>query len=341
MSIPITLQQEDGLFFDVFCMPYKSHTAPSIFLNARQYSLLYLSSCVEEEHTDCIYKRLSSASVITMGFFTTRDGTEIYYKDWGNPSGQIVTFSHGWPLNSDNWENQMFFLANDGYRVIAHDRRGHGRSSQPWEGNDMDTYADDLHQLFEHLDLKDVMMVGHSTGGGEVARFVGRFGTSRVSKAVLVSAVPPLMIKTEANPGGTPIEVFDEFRAAMVKDRAQFFYDVPTGPFFGFNRENAKVSQGLIQSWWSQGMMCGFKGAYDCVKAFSETDFTDDLKKMDIPVLVLHGEDDQVVPIGASAHMSSKIVPNGTLKTFPGAPHALPNIAADTVNQDLLAFLKS
>jgi non-heme chloroperoxidase len=235
----------------------------------------------------------------------------------------------------------MFFLANHGYRVIAHDRRGHGRSSQPWYGNDMDTYADDLHQLFEHLDLKDAMMVGHSTGGGEVARFVGRYGTSRVSKAVLVSSVPPLMVKTEANPDGLPIEVFDGFRAAMVKDRAQFFYDVPPGPFFGFNRDNAKVSQGLIQSWWDQGMMCGFKGAYDCVKAFSETDFTEDLKKMDIPVLILHGEDDQVVPIGASAHNSSKFVPKGTLKTFPGAPHALPNTHVDEVNQELLAFLKA
>ena len=276
-----------------------------------------------------------------MGFFTTRDGTEIYYKDWGSPAGKVVTFSHGWPLNSDNWENQMFFLANHGYRVIAHDRRGHGRSSQPWHGNDMDTYADDLHQLFEHLDLKDVMMVGHSTGGGEVARFVGRYGTSRVSKAVLVSAVPPLVVKTDANPTGLPIEVFDGFRAAMLKDRAQFFYDVPTGPFFGYNREGAKASQGLVQSWWSQGMMCGFKGAYDCIKAFSETDFTEDLKKMNIPVLVLHGEDDQVVPIEASAHMSSKLVPKGTLKTFPGGPHALPNIAVDEINQDLLEFLKA
>jgi non-heme chloroperoxidase len=276
-----------------------------------------------------------------MGLFTTRDGTEIYYKDWGNPAGKVVTFSHGWPLNSDNWENQMFFLSNHGYRVIAHDRRGHGRSSQPWHGNDMDTYADDLHQLFEHLDLKDAMMVGHSTGGGEVARFVGRYGTSRVSKAVLVSAVPPLVVKTDANPTGLPIEVFDGFRAAMLKDRAQFFYDVPTGPFFGYNREGAKASQGLIQSWWSQGMMCGFKGAYDCIKAFSETDFTEDLKKMDIPVLVLHGEDDQVVPIEASAHMSSKLVPKGTLKTFPGGPHALPNIAVDEINQDLLEFLKA
>ncbi len=274
-------------------------------------------------------------------YITTKDGTEIYYKDWGSKSEKVVTFSHGWPLNSDNWENQMFFLASHGYRCIAHDRRGHGRSSQPWDGNDMDTYADDLHQLFEKLDLKDVMMVGHSTGGGEVARFVGKYGTSRVSKAVLVSAVPPLMVKTDKNPGGLPIEVFDGFRDAMIQDRAQFFLDVPSGPFFGFNRENAKVSQGLIQSWWMQGMMCGFKGAYDCIKAFSETDFTEDLKKMDIPVLVLHGEDDQIVPIGASAHMSSKLVPKGTLKTYPGGAHALPNTFTDKVNQDLLDFLKS
>jgi non-heme chloroperoxidase len=234
----------------------------------------------------------------------------------------------------------MCFLVNHGYRVIAHDRRGHGRSSQPWHGNDMDTYADDLHQLFEHLDLKDVMMVGHSTGGGEVARFVGRYGMSGVSKAVLVSAVPPLMVKTDQNPGGLPIEVIDGFRAAMVKDRARFFYDVPNGPFFGFNQENAKVSQGLIQSWWDQEMMCGFKGAYDCIKAFSETDFTEDLKKMDIPVLLLHGDDDQVVPIGASAQNASKSVPKGTLKTYLGAPHALLNTHVDDVNQELLAFLK-
>ena len=276
-----------------------------------------------------------------MPFFTTRDGTDIYYKDWGLKSGPVVTFSHGWPLSSDNWEHQMFFLSSKGYRCIAHDRRGHGRSSQPWSGNEMDTYSDDLFQLFEHLDLKDAVMVGHSTGGGEVARFVGRHGTSRVSKAVLISSVPPLMVKTATNPGGLPIDVFDGFRAGMLKDRAQFFLDIPSGPFFGFNREGAVVSQGMIQSWWLQGMMCGFNGAYDCVKAFSETDFTEDLKKMDIPVLVLHGDDDQVVPIGASAQMSSKLVPKGTLKVYHGGAHGLPNTEADTVNQDLLEFLKS
>lgn len=276
-----------------------------------------------------------------MPSFTTRDGTEIYYKDWGPKSGSIVTFSHGWPLSSDNWEQQMFFLSSKGYRCIAHDRRGHGRSSQPWDGNEMDTYSDDLFQLFQHLDLKDAVMVGHSTGGGEVARFIGRHGTSRVSKAVLISSVPPLMVKTATNSGGLPVSVFDGFRAAMLKDRAQFFLDVPSGPFFGFNRDGAQVSQGMIQSWWLQGMMCGFKGAYDCVKAFSETDFTEDLKKMDIPVLILHGDDDQVVPIGASSLMSSKLVPKGTLKIYPGGAHGLPSTEADKVNQDLLEFLKS
>ena len=221
-----------------------------------------------------------------MPYITVTDGTEIYYKDWGNKSGQIVTFSHGWPLSSDDWENQMFFLANKGYRVIAHDRRGHGRSSQPWEGNDMDTYTDDLNELFEHLDLKNVMMVGHSTGGGEVARFIGRHGTKRVSKAVLVSAVVPGMLKTDANPAGVGMEVLDSFRESMVKDRAQFFVDVPSGPFFGFNRENANVSQGLIWNWYKQGMTAGFKAAYDCIKAFSETDTSEDIKNADIPILV-------------------------------------------------------
>ena len=276
-----------------------------------------------------------------MPFITTRDGTDIYYKDWGLKTGPVVTFSHGWPLSSDNWERQMFFLSSKGYRCIAHDRRGHGRSSQPWSGNEMDTYSDDLFQLFEHLDLKDAMMVGHSTGGGEVARFVGRHGTSRVSKAVLISSVPPHLVKTATNPGGLPIEVFDGFRAGLLKDRAQFFLDIPSGPFFGFNREGAQVSQGMIQSWWLQGMTCGFIGAYDCVKALSETDFTEDLKKMDIPVLVLHGDDDQVVPIGASAEMSSKLVPKGILKVYHGGAHGLPNTEADRVNQDLLEFLES
>ncbi|KAN0119467.1 Alpha/beta hydrolase protein [Hyaloscypha variabilis] len=276
-----------------------------------------------------------------MPFVTTKDKTEIFYKDWGNPSGKPIVFSHGWPLNSDNWENQMFFLGNHGYRVIAHDRRGHGRSSQPWDGNDMDTYADDLLAVIEHLDLKDAMLVGHSTGGGEVARFLGRHGSSRVSKAVLVGAVPPCMALKESNPNGLPISVFDGFRTAMTTDRAQFFLDVPTGPFFGFNLPGAKSSQGLIQSWWQQGMLCGFKGAYDCIKAFSETDFTEDLKSIDIPVLLLHGEADQIVPIKAAALESIKLLKKGTLKIYPGGAHALPNTAIDEVNEDLLNFLQS
>jgi len=276
-----------------------------------------------------------------MPFITTKDKTEIYYKDWGNPTGKPVVFSHGWPLNSDNWENQMFFLGNHGYRVIAHDRRGHGRSSQPWDGNEMDTYADDLLALFEHLDLKDAMLVGHSTGGGEVARFLGRHGSSRVSKAVLVSAVPPCMVLKESNPEGLSISVFDGFRSAMTADRAQFFLDVPTGPFFGYNLPGAKSSQGLIESWWQQGMMCGFKNAYDCIKAFSETDFTEDLKSIEIPVLLLHGELDQIVPIKAAALQSIKLLKKGTLKVYPGAPHALPNTNVDEVNGDLFDFLKS
>ncbi|KAH6970833.1 non-heme chloroperoxidase [Ilyonectria sp. MPI-CAGE-AT-0026] len=276
-----------------------------------------------------------------MPTLTLRDGTEIWYKVWGNPEGQPVTFSHGWPLNADNWDSQAYFLASQGYRVIAHDRRGHGRSSQPWEGNDLTTYADDLNQLIEHLDLRNIAMVGHSTGGGEVARYVGKYGTGRVSKAVLISAITPLMLQTESNPEGLPIGVFDSFREAMVKDRAQFFLDVPNGPFFGFNRPGVVKSEGLVQSWWLQGMMAGFKNVYDCVKAFSETDLNEDLKKMDIPVLLLHGDDDQVVPIQSSALKAIKVLPQGTLKVYPGGPHALPNICCDEVNKDLLEFLKA
>lgn len=274
-----------------------------------------------------------------MATFKTKDGTEIYYKDWG--SGPIVTFSHGWPLNSDAWEAQMFFLASHGYRCIAHDRRGHGRSSQPWNGNEMDTYADDVAQLFEHLDVKGAMMVGHSTGGGEVARYLGRHGSKRVSKAVLVGAVPPIMLKTAAYPGGLPMEVFDGFRQAYLKDRAQFFWDIASGPFYGFNRPGAKVSKGLIHTWWMQGMMCGHKNAYDCIKAFSETDFTEDLKKIDIPTLIIHGDDDQIVPIGNSAMLSAKLIKGAQLKIYPGGQHALGDTAKDQLNEDLLAFAKS
>lgn len=274
-----------------------------------------------------------------MSTITTQDGTQIFYKDWG--SGQPVVFSHGWPLSADDWEAQMFFLASNGYRCIAHDRRGHGRSSQPWNGNEMDTYADDLATLLETLDVKNAMLVGHSTGGGEVARYIGRHGTARVAKAVLVGAVPPIMLQTEANPGGLPMEVFDGFRVAYLADRSQFFLDIASGPFFGFNRPGAKVSQGLIQWWWLQGMMTGHKNAYDCIKAFSETDFTEDLKKFDVPTLIIHGEDDQVVPIGASAMLSSRLVPNATLKIYPDGAHGLGSTSKDQLNEDLLEFVKS
>jgi len=267
------------------------------------------------------------------------DGTQIYYKDWG--TGQPVVFSHGWPLSADAWESQMFFLASHGYRCIAHDRRGHGRSSQPWNGTDMDTYADDLAALFEKLELKNAVLIGHSTGGGEVARFIGRHGTRRVAKAVLMGAVPPIMVKTAANPGGLAMEVFDGFRAAYLADRAQFFLDVASGPFFNFNRPGAKVSQGLIQSWFMQGMMSGHKNAYDCIKAFSETDFTEDLKKFDVPTLILHGDDDQVVPIDAAARRSVKLVKNATLKIYPGGSHGLGDTNKQEVNKDLLEFIKS
>lgn len=276
-----------------------------------------------------------------MNTITTKDGTQIYFKDWGPKSGPVVTFSHGWPLTADAWEAQMFFLASHGYRCIAHDRRGHGRSSQPWNGNDMDQYADDLAELFEKLDLRNVTMIGHSTGGGEVARYIGRHGTKRVDKAVLMGAVPPIMVKTASNPGGLSMDVFDGFRAAYLADRSQFFLDVASGPFYGFNRPGAKVSQGLIQSWWMQGMMSGHKNAYDCIKAFSETDFTEDLKKFDVPALIIHGDDDQIVPIGASALLSAKLVPNATLKIYSGGTHSLGDTSKDQLNADLLEFAKS
>jgi non-heme chloroperoxidase len=274
----------------------------------------------------------------SMNTITTKDGTEIYYKDWGK--GPPVVFSHGWPLSADAWEDQMLFLGQRGYRVIAHDRRGHGRSSQPWNGNDMDTYADDLAALVEALDLKGAIHVGHSTGGGEVARYIGRYGTKRVAKAVLIGAIPPLMLKTPNNPGGLPIEVFDDIRAKVLADRSQFFKDL-TIPFYGYNRPGAKVSEGVRDSFWLQGMEAGFKGVFDCIKAFSETDQTEDLKKMTVPTLFIHGDDDQIVPIGAAAEAAGKIAPKAQLKVYPGGPHGLCTTHKDQVNADLLTFLKT
>jgi non-heme chloroperoxidase len=273
-----------------------------------------------------------------MPTFKVNDGNEIYYKDWG--SGRPIIFSHGWPLSADAWDDQMMFLAERGYRTIAHDRRGHGRSSQPWNGNNMDTYADDLAQLMDHLDVKDAIMVGHSTGGGEVARYIGRHGTKRVSKAVLVAAVPPIMLKTETNPGGLPMKVFDDIRKGVIDDRSQFFKDLSM-PFYGFNRPGATVSQGVRDTFWLQGVVMSMKGAYDCIAAFSETDFTEDLKKMDLPTMIIQGDDDQIVPVADAAMLSSKLVKGAILKIYPGAPHGLAHTHKDVLNKDLLEFIEA
>ena len=274
-----------------------------------------------------------------MSTITTKDGVEIFYKDWGK--GQPIVFSHGWPLSADDWDTHMLFFLKHGYRVIAHDRRGHGRSTQVSDGHDMDHYADDLAALTAHLDLKNAIHVGHSTGGGEVAHYLGRHGESRVATAALISAVPPIMVKTQANPGGLPIEVFDGLRKALADNRAQFYLDFASGPFYGFNRPGAKPIPGVIQNWWRQAMMGGAKAQYDCIKAFSETDFTDDLKKITVPVFVMHGDDDQIVPYADSGPLSAKLLKNGTLKTYKGFPHGMPATQADTINADLLAFLRS
>ncbi|MFG1398372.1 alpha/beta fold hydrolase [Roseixanthobacter pseudopolyaromaticivorans] len=278
-----------------------------------------------------------------MSTVTTTDGTEIFFKDWGPKDAQPIMFHHGWPLSSDDWDAQMLFFLSKGYRVVAHDRRGHGRSSQVWDGHDMDHYAADAAAVVQHLDLRNAIHIGHSTGGGEVARYVARHGEpqGRVAKAVLVSAVPPLMVKTQNNPGGLPIEVFDGFRAALAANRAQFFLDVPAGPFYGFNRPGAKIDQGVINNWWRQGMMGSAKAHYDGIKAFSETDQTEDLKAITVPTLVLHGEDDQIVPIDDSARLSAPLLKNGTLKTYPGYGHGLLTLNADVLNADLLAFVQS
>ena len=276
-----------------------------------------------------------------MGYVTTKDGVDIFYKDWGPRDAQVIFFHHGWPLSADDWDAQMLFFLAQGYRVVAHDRRGHGRSSQVWDGHDMDHYADDVAAVVKHLGVQKAVHVGHSTGGGEVIHYVARHGEDRVAKAVLISAVPPLMVKTESNPGGLPKDVFDGFQAQLAANRAQFYLDIPTGPFYGYNRPNAKPSEGVIRNWWRQGMMGSAKAHYDGIVAFSQTDFTEDLKGATLPVLVMHGDDDQIVPYADSAPLSAKLLKNGTLKTYPGFPHGMPTTNADTINTDLLAFVRN
>ncbi|WP_010100288.1 alpha/beta fold hydrolase [Burkholderia ubonensis] len=276
-----------------------------------------------------------------MGYVTTKDGVDIFYKDWGPRDASVIFFHHGWPLSADDWDAQMLFFLAHGYRVIAHDRRGHGRSSQVWDGHDMDHYADDVAAVVSHLDVQGAVHVGHSTGGGEVAHYIARHGEDRVSKAVLISAVPPIMVKTERNPGGLPKEVFDNLQAQLAANRAQFYHDIPAGPFYGYNRPGAKPSEGVIRNWWRQGMMGSAKAHYDGIVAFSQTDFTEDLEAISIPVLVMHGDDDQIVPYADSGPLSAKLLRNGTLKTYPGFPHGMPTSNAETINADLLAFVRS
>ena len=304
-------------------------------------SLSSLTPSISSAATPKASSKTPGDSKMSSGFVTTKDGTQIFYKDWGPKTAQPVVFHHGWPLSADDWDNQMMFFLLQGFRVIAHDRRGHGRSTQTDTGNEMDTYAADVATLTDHLDLKNAIHVGHSTGGGEVIHYVARAKPGRVSKAVLIGAVPPIMVKSDKNPGGLPIEVFDGFRAAQVANRAQFFHDVAAGPFYGYNRPGAKVSQATIENWWRQGMMGGTKAHYDCIKAFSETDFTEDLKSVDVPVLLLHGEDDQIVPIADSALIGIKLLKKGTLKTYPGLPHGMATTHPEIINPDLLAFFKA
>jgi non-heme chloroperoxidase len=300
-----------------------------------------LSASTSSAATPKAPPKSSGDSTMSSGFVTTKDGTQIFYKDWGPKTAQPIVFHHGWPLSADDWDNQMMFFLGEGFRVIAHDRRGHGRSTQTDTGNEMDTYAADVIALTDHLDLKNAVHIGHSTGGGEAIHYVARAKPGRVAKAVLIGAVPPIMVKSATNPGGLPIEVFDGFRAAQIANRAQFFHDVAAGPFYGYNRPGAKVSAAVVDNWWRQGMMGGTKAHYDCIKAFSETDFTDDLKSVDVPVLLMHGEDDQIVPIADSALLGIKLLKNGTLKTYPGLPHGLCTTHPDVVNPDLLAFIKA